>query len=73
MSLSSSTFYNLRKLERFTQNSVLVLLLVVHLLVTESAAEPLCRSKWLALSLWDDLRGAENPEYLPHCFATAKA
>lgn len=42
ISLSSSTFYNLCKLERFTHNFILISLLVVHLLVTEPAAGPLC-------------------------------
>lgn len=72
ISLSSSTFYNFCKLERFTQNFILILLLVVHLLVTEPAAACACESKWRALSLSDDLRGGENPEYLLQCSVIAR-
>ena len=63
ISFSSSTFYNLCALERFTQNFNLFLLLVVHLPLTEPAAA--CAE--VSGSLFqDDLRGVDNPKHLPH-------
>ena len=63
ISFSSSTFYNLCALERFTQNFILFLLLVVHLPLTEPAAA--CAE--VSGSLFqDNLRGVDNRKHLPH-------